>query len=311
MAYPDNLLVQGERVIVRKRPHWKVLILPTVFFIVIIGGGVALATWINSRDWSNEAIIDYVIIGVAVVALIILVLVPFIRWRTEHFVITNHHVFFRSGLLSPAGAPDPARADREHGNRGHLLGSADGLRIADRRIVRGPAAEVPQRRVAVQGAGPAEPADPGRARGHPPTRRSRPPGGFPAQGAPDYPPQGYPQQDYSAAPQQGYPAQGSRAIRHRATRSRAIRSRVTRRAAAPRATSLPQALPAAARVPTGRLLAAAGRADPRSCPAARPAQPLRLRRLRRRVRVVPRHSLDRTRSRTGPDSRFGDGAGRS
>ena len=27
MLYPDNLLVQGERVIVRKRPHWKVLIL--------------------------------------------------------------------------------------------------------------------------------------------------------------------------------------------------------------------------------------------------------------------------------------------
>src|SRR6478752_10884912 len=100
MPYPDNLLVTGERIYVRKRPHWKVLILPTVFFILIIGGGVALATWINSRDLSNEAIIDYVIIGVAVVALIILVLVPFIRWRTEHFVITNHHVFFRTGLLS-------------------------------------------------------------------------------------------------------------------------------------------------------------------------------------------------------------------
>src|SRR6476620_6704905 len=100
MAYPDNLLVQGERVIVRKRPHWKVLILPAIFFILIIGAGVALATWINSRDWSNEAIIDYLIIAVAVVALIVLVLVPFIRWRTEHFVITNHHVFFRSGLLS-------------------------------------------------------------------------------------------------------------------------------------------------------------------------------------------------------------------
>ena len=50
MAYPDNLLVQGERVIVNKRPHWKVLILPTVFFILIIGGGAALAAWLNSRE---------------------------------------------------------------------------------------------------------------------------------------------------------------------------------------------------------------------------------------------------------------------
>jgi membrane protein YdbS with pleckstrin-like domain len=100
MAYPDNLLVQGERVIVNKRPHWKVLILPTILFIVIIAAGVALATWISKSNWDNPQWAYYAIIAVALVALIILVLVPFVRWRTEHFVITNHHVFFRTGLLS-------------------------------------------------------------------------------------------------------------------------------------------------------------------------------------------------------------------
>src|SRR6478672_10343766 len=100
MAYPDNLLVQGERVIVNKRPHWKVLILPTILFIVIIAAGVALATWISKSDWQSPQWAYYAIAGVAVVALIILVLVPFVRWRTEHFVITNHHVFFRTGLFS-------------------------------------------------------------------------------------------------------------------------------------------------------------------------------------------------------------------
>ena len=100
MAYPDNLLVQGESVIFRKRPHWKVLILPAIFFIVIIAAGAALAAWINSGDWQYKSIAIWVIVVVAVVALLVLVLVPFIRWRTEHFVITNHHVFFRTGLLS-------------------------------------------------------------------------------------------------------------------------------------------------------------------------------------------------------------------
>src|SRR6476469_4963860 len=100
MAYPDNLLVQGERVIVNKRPHWKVLILPTILFIVIIAAGVALATWISKSDWQSPQWAYYTIAGVAIVALIILVLVPFVRWRTEHFVITNHHVFFRTGLVS-------------------------------------------------------------------------------------------------------------------------------------------------------------------------------------------------------------------
>ena len=100
MGYPDNLLVQGERVIVNKRPHWKVLILPTILFIVIIAAGVALATWISKSNWDSPQWAYYTIVAVALVALIILVLVPFVRWRTEHFVITNHHVFFRTGLLS-------------------------------------------------------------------------------------------------------------------------------------------------------------------------------------------------------------------
>ncbi len=100
MAYPDNLLVSGERVVVNKRPHWKVLILPTILFVVIIGAGSALAAWVNSRDMANASWIYWAIVIVAVIALVILVIVPFVRWRTEHFVITNHHVFFRTGLLS-------------------------------------------------------------------------------------------------------------------------------------------------------------------------------------------------------------------
>ena len=98
MAYPDNLLVRGEKVIVNKRPHWKVLILPTILFIVIIAGGFFLARSLGNWVYSTQA--DWVIGGVALIALIVLVLVPFVRWRTEHFVITNHHVFFRTGLLS-------------------------------------------------------------------------------------------------------------------------------------------------------------------------------------------------------------------
>ena len=160
MAYPDNLLVQGERVIVDKRPHWKVLILPTILFIVIIAAGVALATWISKSNWDNPQWAYWAISAVALVALIILVLVPFVRWRTEHFVITNHHVFFRTGLFSRREHQIPLGQQRQHGNGGHLLGPADGIRVADRRIVRRSAPEVPQRGLAVEGAGAAEPADP-------------------------------------------------------------------------------------------------------------------------------------------------------
>ncbi len=102
MAYPDNLLARGERVVLHKHPHWKVLVLPILFFIVIIGGGSALAAWANSwqdSGWTSHLPWFIGIAVVGVVALIFLSLVPFLRWRSEHFVLTTGHVFFRSGIL--------------------------------------------------------------------------------------------------------------------------------------------------------------------------------------------------------------------
>lgn len=97
MAYPDSLLSRGERVVLHKHPHWKVLVLPTVFFIVIIGGGFTLAALLRTKSWHGIAWIAIAVVGV--VLLVLLCVVPFLRWRTEHFVITNHHVFFRTGIL--------------------------------------------------------------------------------------------------------------------------------------------------------------------------------------------------------------------
>ncbi len=97
MAYPDNLLSRGERVVLHKHPHWKVLILPTVLFVVFIGGGFALAAVL--QRWEYHATAWIVIAAVAALGLILFTLIPFIRWRTEHFVITNYHVFFRTGIL--------------------------------------------------------------------------------------------------------------------------------------------------------------------------------------------------------------------
>ncbi len=97
MAYPDELLSRDEKVMLRRHPHWKTLILPTIVFVVAIAGGFALAAVL--RNWDQHQIAWIVIGVVALLALVIFTLMPFIRWRTEHFVITNHHVFFRRGLL--------------------------------------------------------------------------------------------------------------------------------------------------------------------------------------------------------------------
>jgi len=235
MAYPDNLLVTGERVIVNKRPHWKVLILPTLLFIVIIAGGAFLASWVNGRDWGSKDLVFWAIIAVAVIALVVLVLVPFIRWRTEHFVVTNHHVFFRTGLLSRREHQIPlgqiANMETEVTFWGRLMGygslivesSADQplkfrnvaslskvqatlnqLIRDDRDAQRGgrnfddaphPDASQGYQQPTYQG----QPTQ-----GYPPQQQNPQQQSYPAAGSaqPGYAQQGYPAQDY---PQQGYP----------------------------------------------------------------------------------------------------------
>ena len=37
MAYPDDLLVDGERVVMHKHPHWKLLVVPVLVLLVVVG----------------------------------------------------------------------------------------------------------------------------------------------------------------------------------------------------------------------------------------------------------------------------------
>lgn len=129
MPYPDNLLSRGEQVVLRKHPHWKVLVLPVVLFIVAIGGGSAFIAWVT--HWKNSGFTSHTpwIIGIVVVAILILVwfvLVPVLRWATEHFVISTGHVFFRTGILKRREHQIPLariqNMETEVGFWGRLLG---------------------------------------------------------------------------------------------------------------------------------------------------------------------------------------------
>lgn len=101
MPYPDRLLAQEEEVTHRLHPHWKALVLPVVAFLVAAGGtafGVSM---------TNEPVLRYVIIGIGVLVVLIFTIVPFLRWRTTHFVITSHRVLVRRGILSRSGRDVP------------------------------------------------------------------------------------------------------------------------------------------------------------------------------------------------------------
>lgn len=103
MAFPDALLSRGERVVVHKHPHWKVLALPTLFLLVIIAAASFMVTWV--RSWEDSGFTTHLwwYLATIVVALALILyfsVAPFLRWQTEHFVLTTAHVFFRTGILN-------------------------------------------------------------------------------------------------------------------------------------------------------------------------------------------------------------------
>jgi uncharacterized membrane protein YdbT with pleckstrin-like domain len=105
MPYPDDLLVEGERVVVHKHPHWKMLILPVLVFLITVGLGAFLAALVSAQSWAGIAWIAIAVVGV--VLIVWLTLVPLVRWRTTHFVVTTRRVLVREGVLSRQGIDIP------------------------------------------------------------------------------------------------------------------------------------------------------------------------------------------------------------
>ena len=107
MAYPDELLVPGEAIITHRHPHWKMMVVPVLVLLVVVGLGSFLAALIGAQTWGLWARIVVLVIALAVV--VRFTLVPLIRWRTTHFVITNRRVLVREGLITRRGMDIPMR----------------------------------------------------------------------------------------------------------------------------------------------------------------------------------------------------------
>ncbi len=105
VAYPDDLLSPSEHVVIHKHPHWKMLLLPIVSFLVVVGVGVFLASIVGDQSWAPIAWIALAVVGVLLVSW--LTLAPLVRWRTTHFIVTSDRVMAREGVIKRTGLDIP------------------------------------------------------------------------------------------------------------------------------------------------------------------------------------------------------------
>jgi uncharacterized membrane protein YdbT with pleckstrin-like domain len=101
MPYPEKLLGDDEDVVQHLHPHWLTIFWPVVWFLLIVGGasfGTALIP-----VGRQQGVLRMLVLTLAVLLLLSLVLVPLLRWRTTHYVITTHRLLFREGILARRG----------------------------------------------------------------------------------------------------------------------------------------------------------------------------------------------------------------
>ena len=96
MPYPDELLVDGERVVLHRHPHWRLLVVPVLAFLLVVGVAGYLAALARGQGWQAWgwpaiAAVTLLLVGVATVA-------PVARWGTTHLVVTTRRLLVREGV---------------------------------------------------------------------------------------------------------------------------------------------------------------------------------------------------------------------
>lgn len=107
MGYPEDLLSEGEQVVIHKHSHWKMLLLPYLILLVTLAAGVWLALLVRDATPPWDLIGLIAIGAVGLVIIVWLFLVPFVRWRTTHFIVTTDRVMAREGVINRTGIDIP------------------------------------------------------------------------------------------------------------------------------------------------------------------------------------------------------------
>jgi uncharacterized membrane protein YdbT with pleckstrin-like domain len=104
VAISRKLLNADEHVLVSTRTHVKALLLPAVLLIVVAAVAGYLATLPTGKA---RPLLEWVIWAVAFVVICWLVVLPFLRWLTTTYTITDRRLITRTGIMSRRGHDIP------------------------------------------------------------------------------------------------------------------------------------------------------------------------------------------------------------
>jgi membrane protein YdbS with pleckstrin-like domain len=104
MGFPRKLLGADEYVVAHMRTHAKALVGPALGLIVV-GALTGVGAALIPSDYRPEAQLAVVTLGM--VLAVWWAVLPFLRWRTTTYTITNRRVISRRGILNKLGKELP------------------------------------------------------------------------------------------------------------------------------------------------------------------------------------------------------------
>jgi uncharacterized membrane protein YdbT with pleckstrin-like domain len=121
----DPTLTEDEHLVLRLHPHWKTLIGPVLVAVLVVAAALIAEVVIPPN--SGAAVERLVVAAVAILAVMLWLIVPVLRWRTTTYELTTRRLRVRSGIVTRHGRDIPlARINDvsfEKGLLDRLLGS--------------------------------------------------------------------------------------------------------------------------------------------------------------------------------------------
>lgn len=99
MAWPEDILTDDEVIITSFRPHWKLLLIPILWFV-----GLSIAMILVAV---NLDVLQWILIAALAVFFVIFVVKPLVNWYTTRYVLTSERLITRTGLIAKAGVEIP------------------------------------------------------------------------------------------------------------------------------------------------------------------------------------------------------------
>jgi membrane protein YdbS with pleckstrin-like domain len=104
VGLPAKLLGADEHVVIHTRTHAKALILPALA-LILIGGAVGAGTALMPAE--ARPVGSLAVVAVGLVLVLWWVVVPYLRWLTTTYTVTNRRLITRRGVIIRRGHDIP------------------------------------------------------------------------------------------------------------------------------------------------------------------------------------------------------------